>query len=188
MMLDDQDAKVIEQADEFLAWDRQPRDRTDEDVIRHYEDLMRDVDNGLLREVMRTVMNTRTVIGALRHRRRGHEPPAIDTEIGRHIARNWKHPEFRLSGRFPWLSQIDQLLNSDHPLDAEQALMHLTWDKCQQLAAQYLATPFSFEMLILYLIRWEVVYRWTIRDANKGQEKFEQLAKNAMGEYADMFG
>jgi hypothetical protein len=52
------------------------------------------------------------------------------------------------------------------------------------MADQY---QFSFEAVLLYLIRWEIVYRWTRRDAAVGQEKFERLVNEAMGEYANMF-
>ena len=43
------------------------------------------------------------------------------------------------------------------------------------------------EAVVLYLIRWEIVFRWTSRDAAAGQEKFERLVAEAMGQYASMF-
>ena len=46
---------------------------------------------------------------------------------------------------------------------------------------------FTFEAVVLYLIRWDIVLRWTSRDAAAGQEKFEALVAEAMGRYADMF-
>ena len=46
---------------------------------------------------------------------------------------------------------------------------------------------FTFEAVVLYLIRWEILYRWTRRDAAAGQQKFDQLVAEAMGEYAEMW-
>jgi hypothetical protein len=186
-MLDDEDTQVIEQAGDFLVWDRQPLDRTDDDVVRHYDELMLNVTNRMLREIMRTAMQNRTVMSALRRRRKELGPPMAETDIARHIARNWKHPDFRLSGRFPWIAQVDQLLSSDHPFDVERTVLDVVWRTCQRLVARYSTAPFTFEALILYLVRWEIVYRWTTRDASKGQEKFEQLARDAMGEFAEMY-
>ena len=46
---------------------------------------------------------------------------------------------------------------------------------------------FTFEAVVLYLIRWEVVTRWIRRDAEAGQQRFAQLVSESMGAYADMF-
>ena len=63
-------------------------------------------------------------------------------------------------------------------------ILDIAWKYTKQLADQF---HFTFEAVVLYLIRWEVVYRWTQRSSTAGQEKFEQLASEAMGEYANMF-
>ena len=43
---------------------------------------------------------------------------------------------------------------------------------------------FSFEAVLLYLARWEIVDRWTSRDADAGLVRFDQMIEETLGEYA----
>ena len=105
--------------------------------------------------------------------------------IADQIARQWNHPSFRLAGQFPWITEVNAQLVGDAPFELERTKLEIIWRHAAQLSQQY--DSFSFEAVVLYLIRWEVVYRWTRRDETAGQEKFEQLVSEAMGEFADLF-
>lgn len=183
-MLEPRDAEVIEEMAEFLVWERQPLELTDKNVVRRYNRFMDSINNPFARELVQRAMTNRTIIAGLRSRRLQLEPPpGVDTVAG-HIARNWNHPEFRLGGRFPWISEVDALLNGESPFDLERKTLDIGWQHVGRLAEQY---HFTFEAVVIYLIRWEMVYRWTRHDAQVGQDKFEQLVSEAMGEYAEMF-
>jgi hypothetical protein len=183
-MLDPDAAKVLEQISEFLLWERQPLDRTDEEFCRHYDRIMADVQHRFARELIEQMMTRRTILSALRRRRQGLGPPAGVGWVAEHIARYWSHPDFRLSTQYPWIGEIYAQLNSDRPFELQRSLFDMAWRHMKHLSDQY---HFSFEAVLLYLIRWEIVYRWTSHDAAAGHEKFEQLAADAMGEYANMF-
>ena len=183
-MLSADDARVIQQATDFLAWDRQPLDRTDEDVCRTYARIMTQVNNPLLLEVITTRMDIRTIVSGLRRRRLQQAPPPGVGEIAKHINKHWKHPDFRLALRFPWLSEADRLLNGSTPIELETLLLRISWNEWKRRADQY---QFTFEAVILYLCRLAVLYRWTQRDSNAGREKFEQLVTEALGDYANLY-
>jgi hypothetical protein len=182
--LDPDAAEVLKQMGDFLLWDRQPLDRTDEEFCGHYDQIMASVQHRFVRELIEQIMTRRTIISALRRRRLGLGPPAGVGWAAEHIARYWSHPDFRLAAQFPWIGQVEAQLNGDRPFEVEQTLLNIAWNHFKRLADQY---QFSFEALVLYLIRWEIVYRWTSRDEAAGRERFEQLAADAMGEYAKMF-
>lgn len=183
-MLEPADAKVIEEMVEFLLWERQPLERTDEDVAKHAELFLETVDNRFARELILHVLNVRTIVAGLRSRRLGHEPPTTGTATARQIARYWDHPDFRLGTQYPWIADLDAQLRGDSPFDSEKMMFNIVWRYTKRLSEQY---HFTFEAVVLYLLRWELVYRWTGRDAEAGQKKFEQLASEAMGPYANMF-
>ena len=183
-MLAPRDAKVTDEMADFLVWERHPLERTDEEIVRHYEKFMSEVDNRLARELIRYFMSIRTVMAGLRCRRLQLEPPTGIPPLAGQIAKNWSHPDFRLGSEFPWIAEVDRLLRSESPFDLERMRVEVTWKYLNRLAQDHF---FSFEAVLLYLVRWELLHRWTQRDTDLGQQKFEQLVDSAMGDFAHMF-
>jgi hypothetical protein len=183
-MLEPHDAQVIHEMGEFLVWERQPLEQTDEEIVRRYEQFLNEVDNRFAQKVIGNVLAIRTVLAGLRCRRLQLAAPCGVAPIAAQIARNWNHPDFRLGGRFPWIAAVEKQLNSDAPFDLERQRIDIAWRQVKRLADQHF---FTFEAVVLYLARWELVSRWTQRDAEVGQKKFEQLVSDAMGDFSDMF-
>ena len=184
-MLEPEDRETVRLVFDFLRWDRQDLDRTDEDVCAHYEELMTQLTNPVIREAVTVRTDLRTLISALRRRRNGEEPPIGVGQWVSHIRRNWKHPDFRLGSRYPWLPELSQLLNGPTPFRIENRILDILWEQWSRIAERQ--APFSFATLLLYLFRLEVIYRWTSRDAEVGHQKFEQLVSEAMGEYDRLY-
>jgi uncharacterized coiled-coil protein SlyX len=183
-MLEPRDAQVIHEMGEFLVWERQPLEQTDEEIVRHYEKFLNEVDNRFAQKVIGNVLTIRTVLAGLRCRRLQLAAPCGVAPIAAQIARNWNHPDFRLGGRFPWIAAVEKQLNSDSPFDLERQRIDIAWRQVKRLADQHF---FTFEAVVLYLMRWELVSRWTQRDAEVGQKKFEKLVSDAIGDFSDMF-
>ena len=182
-MLEPEDAAVLRQLEDFLAWDRQPLDRTDEEVIARYDALMPTIRNPLVREVIDDRMDVRTITSGLRRRRAGlSAPPGVGRLVG-HIRRNWSHPEFNLQARYPWIEQFAGLLEAGEAAEAERLLFSVSWTRWSRLAQRYY---FSFEAVLLYVARWWIIDRWTTRDAEAGRQRFEQLVTETLGEYANL--
>lgn len=183
-MLEPHDARVIEEMADFLAWERQPLERTDQDVVRRFDQFMATVDNRFAQELIRHAVNVRSIIAALRCRRLKLDQPDGIEPITSRIARGWSQPDLRMGYEYPWIAEVDAQLNGDAPFDLERTILNIFWQYTNKLAEQF---HFTFEAVLLYLIRWEGVYRWTQRNAEAGQGKFERLVSEAMSEYAEMW-
>ena len=183
-MLKPEDAEVVEQLKVFLLWDRQPWDRTDEEVILHYDRLMSTTKNRLARHIVAFQMDIRTILSGLRRRRRGLPPPPGVGQWVDHIRRNWEHPQFKLQWQHPWITEVDQLLDTTDCLRVERIKLGVCWNYLARLAEHYY---FSFEAVLLYLARWEIINRWTSQDAALGRQRFEQLVTESLDEYANLY-
>ena len=183
-LLEDDDARVVDQWAAFLAWDRQILDRTDQDVADNYVRLMREITNPTLREMIEFRMDTRTIIAALRRRRAGlPSPPGVGQWV-RQIRQHSTHPAFQLQGRFPWIVPLDERLEAGDALGAQRLLFAHSYRQWSRMAERH---TFSFEAVLLYLARWEIIDRWTSRDAAAGRKRFETMIAETLGEYAHLF-
>lgn len=183
-LLDPRDAAVLEQVVAFLAWDRQPLDRSDWEVIATYERLMDSISNPLVRELITSRVDIRTIVSGLRRRRAGlPTPPGVGQWVD-HIRRNFQHPEFNLHGRYPWIGRLDRLMAEGDPQPAQRLLFEITYRQWSRMAQRH---TFSFEAVILYLARWEIIDRWTSQNAAIGRERFQNLISETLGDYAQLF-
>ena len=183
-MLKPEDAEVVERLREFLLWDRQPWDRTDEEVAAHYDELTSTTRNRLARHIVTFQMDVRTIFSGLRRQRRGLPPPPGVSQWADHIRKNWDDPQFGLRWQHPWIAEVDQLLNTTDCLRVERITLGVAWNRWVKLAEQYY---FSFEAVLLYLVRWEIIHRWTSHDAELGRQRFEQLVTESLNEYANLY-
>ncbi len=177
------DAQVLDQLTDFLAWDRQPLDRTDDEVVARYEHLMSTISNPLVRKIITHRIDVRTIVGGLRRRRKGLGPPVGAGELVETIARNWQHPQFNLQGQHPWIAEFDRRFSAGDALGAQRLLYQVVWERWQRLAERYY---FSFETVLLYLARWSIIDRWVSQNEQAGQQKFDQLIEEILGEYAHL--
>ena len=46
---------------------------------------------------------------------------------------------------------------------------------------------FSFEAVVLYIARWDIIRRWQQLQPERGRAVFESLVTEAMGEHAKLF-
>lgn len=182
-MLDEPDRLVVDQVLAFLLWDRQNRERTEAEVINHYDELMRTIANPLVRHIISFRIDVRTIMSGLRRRRRGHPPPRGCGQWVAQISREWEHPDFKLGRRHPWIIKAQRALEEEDFIEVERQVLDATWNEWVRLAERY---HFSFESVILYLVRWEIVNRWSRLDAVAGRRRFDQLLTETLGEHAQL--
>jgi hypothetical protein len=180
-LLSEPDTLTLRNLTEFLAWDRQPLDRTDEEFVRHYNQVRQSIHNPLVLEMVDHRIDVRTIVGALRRRRAGQPPPIGAGRLVGPIRQHWQHPQFGLQTRFPWIAQLAELLEREDAVATERLLFEITWRTWCRLAAEY---TFSFEAVLLYVARWAIVERWSSMNAEAGRIRFEQLIEETLGEHA----
>ena len=185
-MLKPKDAEVVAILEAFLLWDRQRLHRTDEKVVHYYRDLLSRVANPLARQIVDFRMDIRTIMSGLQRRRRALSPPPGVGQWVDHIRRNWEHPDFKLGWEHPWIAEVNRLLGATECLSIERTLMKVAWNRWNREAERH--DPFSFEALLLYLARWEMINRWVNMDATIGRNRFDELVTEALDEYVDLYG
>jgi hypothetical protein len=178
--LDERDAKVIQQLANFLAWDRQTLERSEQNVIDDYERLRQEIHHPVVREIVDHRINMRTIVGALRRRRNGQDPPRGVGRLVQPIRNRWKEPQFGLQTRYRWIEPFEQCMLNGDAVAAERHLYEFTWRTYSRMADRF---TFTFEAVLLYLARWSIVDRWTSRSREAGLARFDQLLEETLGEF-----
>jgi hypothetical protein len=184
-MLEPEDVQEMGRMLEVMSWSQQFEEANDAAVVKRYEELMREITNPVVREVLTVGEDIRMITAALRRRRRGLGPPPVG--MGRwfeQIRRNFNQPDFGLGRVLPRLAQFAPLLEQGDVLNLHRGLMGVLWADFKRRADDYY---FSFEAVVLYVVRWSLVRQWQELQAERGRPIFEALVKEALGEYANVY-
>ena len=187
-MLELPDAKVTRQIGRFFLWARQTLDETDSQVIERYHELMRHTPNSLVRHLIHSRTESRLLISAVRRQRMGLGPPdwslraGADDPLVSHLRTNWSEPNFNLGVRHRWLEAFIKHYDQGDMRMAQWVTFNERWRDWTRIAERY---NFTFEAVIVYLVRWEIVDRWTSQNAEVGKARFANLIKETLGEYAE---
>jgi len=184
-MLEPEDAQEIRNLLEVLAWSERFAETTDAAVVARYGELMRRLAHPLVREVAATSVDARMIVNALRRRRRGLGPPTIG--VGQwfaHIRRHFSAPDLDLAHAFPRLAELRRLLEEGDALGFHRGLLAATWAYLRKRSDEH---TFTFEAVVLYVARWELMHHWQQLEAGRGRAIFETLVAEALGEHADIY-
>jgi hypothetical protein len=184
-MLEPEDSEEIDRLLNILAWSRQVVEASDEAVVKRYRELSAEVTNPLVRDVIGAGMDVRMILTALRRRRLGMGAPTVG--YGRwfgHIRRHFNQPDFGLGGVFPWIVSFAQLFERDDVLSLFQRMLQESWAYARKRMQDF--DLFSFEAIVLYIARWDVIRHWQQLKVERGRAVFETLVTEAMGQYAKL--
>ncbi|KPK62433.1 MAG: hypothetical protein AMS21_07580 [Gemmatimonas sp. SG8_38_2] len=186
-LLHDDDRAELMKAERLVSWRRQPVSRTTEQIVAIYDDVMATTRNQDLRAMVDFRMNMRTVMVALRLRRRGKGAPSGQWGTGpytRFIESRWAEPEFGLAAVFPWIPDAQSLLDRGDAMELEKLLMGQSWKRLSQIAD---SRPFGFEQVFAFAYKWDILHRWLSYDAEKARERFEELIMEVTSDHQDLF-
>ena len=185
-MLEPEDAEEIERMLAVLRWGRQFEEPSDIAVVQRYDALMHDITHPLVRDILEYGMDARMIAVALRCRRRGLALPTVG--VGQwfdHIRHNFNQSDFKLGQVFPWIPEAERLLTQGDLLSLyRQYVLGATWTYLKKRAEDYY---FSFEAVVLYIARWDIIRHWQQLQAERGRAMFETLVTEALGEYANIY-
>ncbi|MFY8150010.1 MAG: hypothetical protein ACOVNL_12460 [Prochlorococcaceae cyanobacterium] len=181
-MLDERDAATLHAITGVITWADQPVDRTDPDFVAATGALLAELRQPVLRRIVSHRLDQRTVVVALRRRHRGETSPPTGTPWGwgqwvNTIERRWGDPLFGLGGVLPWLAQAKDLLEADDAVGLERLQFNLTWRMLDTLAAGH---GFDFVAVVVYLMRWSMVARWSCYRADAAEARFAALVEKAL--------
>lgn len=188
-LLDEEDTTRLKRIVNLIAWSHQPLERTDSQFVAEANLFLAEVRNPTLQEIITYRLNIRTILAALRRRYRGESEPPDDQAWGvgswvKYIERHWHEPGFRLEVMFPWVTQANQLLNSNDSIGLERLQFELNWKMLDRLGAQHY---FDFEAVVIYLMRWSLVDRWTRYNPEVALQQFRQLVTQGQGQFSSLF-
>jgi hypothetical protein len=86
---------------------------------------------------------------------------------------------------FPWLVPFNQLLEQNDVLALYRRVLQETWTYLRKRSQDY--DSFSFEAVVLYIARWDIIRRWQQLQPERGRSILEALVTEAMGEHAKLY-
>jgi hypothetical protein len=188
-LLEPEDRLIVNRATEFLVWQRQPAERTDREIISMYDHFREAIATPALQEMIDFRMTVRTILAALRRKRRGDEAPGQGAEWGvgpwtLSIRLNWDHPDFRLAGVFPWIPKASELLEAGEALELDRLVLDEEW---RWLDSLVFGNEFGFDVVLAYLFKWDILDQWLSYDVESARERFEELVAEVTGEHYRLF-
>ncbi len=188
-MLSEDDRRELSVIEDLMHWDRVPLDTSDHEVVERAEKVIPTLRYERLRQVATWRMEIRTVVAALRRRAAGVPVGELEENWGYgrwvwHIEQNWGRPDFGLANAVPYIVPFQQLIEQRDALALERAILDTVIKELARVADMH---HFDFESVALYVLRWDIIARWTGHDQQRAQERFDRLVDEGLGEYADLF-
>jgi hypothetical protein len=188
-ILDDDDAQALRDLSSVLEWIHQSMSVSDAELIGRAERFAADWGEGFLGDILRFRMELRTLYVALRRRRRGETTAPTGQRWGygrwvRHIERYWNEPGFRLQRVYPWVNEAERLIKERDSLGLERLLLGIVWDYLISISEGH---EFDFEAVVIYVLRWDLIARWSSYDGASAVKRFERLVDAGLGRYGHLF-
>ncbi|PSW18435.1 DUF2764 domain-containing protein [Photobacterium sanctipauli] len=180
-----EERKLLGKIERLMHWDQAKDEADDAELIKFATRTRSEVKSQVLRELIDWRLDMRTVVAALRRKKAGQQAPSEPRwSFGTRyefIRRNWNIPYFNLQFTFPWLPDVARYMENDQSLALEKELLSAVWHELDRIGSKQ---RFSFEAVVIYLLRWNLVFRWTTYDSEVAIERFDKLVEDALGDFA----
>jgi len=165
----------------LLVWSQIPSRETDAAMVLRARWLVPRLSSATLVDLVRGRMEIRTLVAALRRRHAGEEAPRHDALWGygrfvRRIRENWGQPDFAVGTPFPWVLRAKDRLERGDATGLERIVLEAAWKQADWLATRH---AFDFEAVALYVVRWNLLDRWTRYDAEAAASRFAAMVDAA---------
>ena len=186
-MLSQEDRDTLIKVEQLMHWSHLGEDVDEAALIRLAARLHSELTSETLKELVNWRLDMRTVVAALRRKMRGTQAPS-DPQWSygsryAYIRRNWSNPTLGLQHAFPWIPKVIECLGKQEYLELEKILLEAVWFKLDDLGRKH---SFDFEAVIIYLLRWNLVARWTAYGGEQALERFSELTDQALGEFVNL--
>jgi hypothetical protein len=187
-MLDEQHKHALGLIEALLSWSRQEFELSDAEVMRRARRIIEELPEGLIQDIAVDGLDIRTIVAALRRRKEGGAAPGPSEVFGHgrfvaHIRSYWSEPDFHLSGVFPWLPEANRLLAANDTVGLQRLILTESWQRLGRIADD--GHEFDFAAVVVYVLRWDIVDRWSRYDAEQAAARIGELMRAGLGAYAD---
>jgi hypothetical protein len=186
-LLEPADQADLRAAESLIAWSQQPVERSTRELADLYRRVTAGLRNHRLRALLAFRMDMRTVMVALRLRRRGIVPDGRVwgvSDFVRTIEARWGESDFGLSAVFPWIHEANVHLERGDAMALEGLLMDQSWKTLSQVAEQ---APFGFEQVFATVFKLDILRRWLSYDADQARARFERLILEVTSDHQQLF-
>ncbi|MGD8909425.1 MAG: hypothetical protein PVF13_01065 [Chromatiales bacterium] len=188
-ILDETDIQALRDLSSVLEWIHQSMSVTDAELIARAKRFEETWGTGFAYDIMRFRMELRTLYTALRRRRRGETKPPAGQPWGygrwvRHIEHYWNEPGFRLQQVYPWINEAERLVETRDSLGLERLLLGFVWGYLTRISVGH---EFDFEAVVIYVMRWDLIARWSSYDGARAVQRFDSLVDTGLGRYGHLF-
>lgn len=185
LMLQPRDSEDLQRIENLMHWDRMPLGINDREMLQRGRHALGNLHSGFIREIVNWRLELRTLVAAMRRRRAGQTEPPSDNGWGygrwlSRIRRNWHEPGFGLQPVFPWLTELERLFADGDHLAIERFLLGLAWEYYGRMSGDHY---FDFEAVVVYVLRWDVIDRWSGYEGREAARRFDELVEVALEEY-----
>jgi hypothetical protein len=175
-LLEPEDAVVLEKIEKLLHWSHMTEDIDAEFVCQTLQSIDT-IDNDFVKNIIIWRLEVRIVLAALRMRQAGMQSPPDKKILGFDfeyffITHYWNEPDLGLGHKMPWLGQAQRLLQQGESYQLEKLMFSIVWDHYKR---QSFGHYFNFEAVIIYVLRWDIVNRWSRNDQQAALARFNQL-------------
>ena len=179
----------IQAAASILAWPEQAMLTSDAEFVSKARKVIPTLKSETLRQLVHDQLEQRTVLAALRRRHAGQAAPASSESwgYGQYVDRiraNWREPGFGLGQSLNWVLPAKDKLDKSDATGLERILLEAAWRQADRLVG---AHYFDFEAIALYVLRWDLLDRWTRYDAEAAAARFGALITDALND-SDLMG
>lgn len=175
-LLDEQDASDLLIIEELLHWSH-IKNNIDQTFVNETVESISSIDNKFIQNIIVWRLELRIILATLRMRHQGQKSPPVKHIFGFDywyfiINKYWHEPDLGLSRQLPWLPKANELLVADKSLELEKHIFRVVWEHYRQ---QSFGHYFNFEAVIIYVLRWDIVYRWTNNHKEMAEQRFNNL-------------
>ena len=188
-MLEPEDAKDLGLIENLVHWNRIPMEITDFEMIKRGEQARDQLSNQFIKEIVRWRLELRTAVVALRLRKIQQKFPTNTRkwEYARwlpYIEKHWNESAFAMGKIFTWMPDAEKFLQEGNYLALERLLLNLSWEHYGRVADAHF---FDFEAVVIYVLRWDVIDRWSHYNVEKAKKRFIEMTETALGESNAIF-
>lgn len=183
-LLSKEDMKTLLEFEDIINAHHKYNDISDQLFFDKINDFFSKTTNNFIKEILVKRIEITIIIGLLRKKILKKEIQFAKSELFfpfmSYLKSHSELPDFGLSGKYKWIIQLNNLIEENNSVAAERILLAYSWEYLSRISYQY---EFSFEAIILYVTRWNIVNRWTIYDSEEAKARLNSITNKVLEEY-----
>jgi len=148
----------------------------------YYEHIQNNIKNKFLVEWFDYKLNLENLLSAINCRKYNidKEKQIVGNNFVAKSILNSNSKDFGLEVDIPYISQLISLSEKSNVLAKEREIDKMKWEKIEELS---LFEYFSIEIILAYLLKLNIAYRWLELDFDTGKQMLEQIISNIKSSY-----